>query len=160
MQYANAEGSTATIWVFQADEVLNDDFVINTFGMSSKTTSTRWQVLTQDTEGYLDYAVTATSNGLVVVVTSQGANSGWLIAGWPTTTSSEPGGPTPYPEPISLSALTNLDATMTRDSLSELSSGTLIRQLAGVPRPRAPASPGAVIRETTGFGIMGGTVAR
>lgn len=116
--YQDSGGSTVELLVFQTDQVLNDYAVVNTFGMISQMLSDGTQLLTQDTDGYLDYAVTATPDGLITVVLTQGADSGWLVAGWPTTTYSPTTGPTPLPEPLSVAQASTLVQSMQHDVLS------------------------------------------
>ena len=130
--YQNSETSTVKLLVFQTDEALDDTYVINTWGMNSSTLADQTQLLTEDSDGYLDYAVTASSDGLVTVVLSQGANSEWVVEGWPTTSYSPTTGPTPFPEPLSVSQASSVVQNMDQDILSTVSQ---------VPPTTGPSSP-------------------
>lgn len=119
--YEDANASTVELLVFETNEVLGYNYVINTWDMNNQTLADGTQLLTQDSDGYLAYAVTASPDGLVTVILSQGANSEWLISGWPTTTYSPTTGPTPFPEPISVDQASTLVQTMDHDILNSVS---------------------------------------
>lgn len=134
IEYADSTSSTVQLLVFQTDQVVNYGAVVNTFGMNATTGPDGTQYASQDTEGYLDYGVTATTDGLITVVLSEGANTSGLVSGWPTTTTTPttvPCGPTttapciteaqPYPEPLTVDQVAALSQTISTEILNTVS---------------------------------------